>query len=105
MKFPSGATASFICSTETDSPNDMIIYGSKGCIKLCKSFLGCKRVELFDKKDVIQTFDFGFDNGFVYQIAEAIRCINSGAEQSEIMPWKDSIACISMIDKLLNSRR
>ena len=39
-------------------------------------------------------------NGFVYEIQDAIRCIQAGKLESDVVPWKDTLACAKLFDKI-----
>lgn len=101
MKFPSGATAGFVCGSEIKTPNGMTIYGTKGNIILHEKITDCRKISLAKDDAPLESFEFEYENGFVYQILEVISCINSKKLQSEIMPWQATIDCIEIIEGLL----
>ena len=39
-------------------------------------------------------------NGFTYEIQDAIRCIQAGKLESDVVPWKDTLACAKLFDKI-----
>jgi predicted dehydrogenase len=101
MQFPSGTTADFTCGVLIQKSSDMTVYGSKGKIKLNDHFISSHEVELYDKNGMCQSFEYKFENGFVYQIQEVIDCIRKGSPQSSIMPHKDTLDVIEIIESLL----
>ena len=101
MQFPSGITANFTCGVLIQKLSDMTVYGSKGKIKLNDHFISSHEVELYDKTSLQQRFEYKFENGFVYQIQEVVDCIRKGRPQSSIMPHKDTLDVIEIIENLL----
>ena len=58
-------------------PEDAYIYGEDGYIRLPKMHFG-SRAELYNSADeCIDSFDSGEENGFVYEVAEVVRCIET----------------------------
>jgi predicted dehydrogenase len=102
LKYPSGATADFICGTAIPERSKMHIIGTKGSIELHERFIDCHKITLCRENGSKKTFDFDFDNGFIFQIMEVIKCINSDKIQSNIMPWKDTLENIDVIEGLLD---
>lgn len=101
MRFPSGVTAYFYCGAEINSANEMVILGTKGCIVLQGRFHKTQKIILTNEDGSKQTYDFDFQNGFEYQIIEAITCINSKRLQSDIISWQDTSDCIEIIEARL----
>ena len=63
-----------------------------------------KRVETVE--DIKEHFeDKETVNGFTYEISEAMRCINSGEIESPVVPWKVTIACSELFDKIAETRK
>lgn len=46
-----------------------------------------------------ETWDARVPGGFQFQAAEAARCVAAGLTQSPVMPWKDTLAVMSIIDQ------
>jgi len=101
MQFPSGITANFTCGILIQKSHEMTVYGSKGKIKLNEPFINCHEVELYDKNSLLQRFEYKFENGFVYQIREVIECLRRGVSKSSIMPHKDTLDVIEVIEQML----
>ncbi len=40
------------------------------------------------------------ENGFTYEIQEVIRCIREGKQESTVMPWRDTLDCARLFDKI-----
>ena len=39
-------------------------------------------------------------NGFTYEIEEAVRCIREGSLESRVIPWEDTMACARLFDRI-----
>lgn len=78
-----------------------IINGSKGCIELPWSSSGYVAKRFDGRRQLAETFELRFENGFVYEIEEVVRCINAGKITSDIMPPEATIQCAELFDKLL----
>jgi predicted dehydrogenase len=78
-----------------------IINGSKGCIELPWSSSGYIAKRFDGRRQLAETFELRFENGFVYEIEEVVRCINAGKITSDIMPPEATIQCAELFDKLL----
>lgn len=83
----------------------MVIYGTEGKIVLpCPHFssecylydnVGNTKEHFVDKKT---------DNGFVYEIEDAIQCIKDGRYESSIVPQSDTLKCSELFDMISGSR-
>ena len=100
-------TLAYLTASITTLIDDtMIIYGKHGKIVIPnphhsnECFLydirGNVREHFEDKETV---------NGFTYEISEAMRCINSGETESPVVPWKVTIACSELFDKIAETKK
>ena len=39
-------------------------------------------------------------NGFTYEMEEVIRCIREGKQESPVVPWKDTLECARLFDRI-----
>lgn len=90
-------TTSFAANLESR----MVLYGRKGKIVLptphhsseCFLYNGAgELVEHFVDHDTV--------NGFTYEMEEVIRCIREGKQESSVVPWKDTMACARLFDRI-----
>ena len=83
----------------------MVLYGQKGKILVpfphfaSECFLYDETGEL---KEHFQ--DQETENGFVYEIADVMQCVRTGKVQSEVVPWKDTLACAELFDRIEQTR-
>ncbi len=104
MRFPGGGMSSFICGADTASPWDSIIYGEKGCIRIF-SFYAAREfeVEIYETKKK-KHYSFPFEGqGYQFEMNEAMKCIDKGRMESGIMPLKESLGYLRVIDDLRKS--
>ncbi len=89
------------CSIAAALPENAYLYGENGYIVMEKFHVG-DRVKLYGKDGKLEEEYVQEDvNGFVYQIREAVRCIQRGLLESEIASHKMTLECCSVFDKCL----
>jgi hypothetical protein len=99
-KLESGTLATIKCALNCTAKNDAYIFGSKGYIKVT-DFMKAKKCELYNEhRELVEEFNSPFENGFIYEISEAVNCINSGKLESETITHEDTIACAGVFDDL-----
>ncbi len=98
----SSMTSQFTCGFLSRQVNSFSIYGSLGRIVISEMFWGATKATLIqsDKEDQIFENEH-MCNGFEYQIMEVEKCIANGQVESEIMPWRDTLAVQSVMDEIL----
>ena len=95
-------SASFVARME----ERMVIYGRAGKIVLPKphhaseAFLYDARGELAEHFADTQT-----RNGFTYEIQDAMQAIRAGQLESSTVPWRDTLACAELFDRIAETRR
>lgn len=100
-KFPSGILATVRCALNLKAQNHACIYGTNGYIKV-NEHMSSQHCELYNANgELTEEFDYNFENGFEFEAAEAVRCINSGKLESEIITHADTIACAGVFDDLM----
>lgn len=105
FRFPSGCFASISTSYNLKMRNYAEIYGTRGSIEFPEfkdgeQFLvykhdGTNEIKLTDKVVVESN-----GNGFIYQVEEVVRCINEGKLESDIIPLKETIAIMEVMDTM-----
>ena len=77
------------------------ITGDKGFIELPFVTFG-DRVRLYDEnRNLVEEVVEPWENGFVYEICEVMRCVREGRLYSEAMPPEATIECARIYDKIL----
>ncbi len=93
--------AAIQCMLTSNAREYMIFNGSKGCIELPFGSGGFLAKRYDSRCQLTETFEGRFENGFVYEIEEVVRCINEGRITSDVMPPEATIRCAEIYDKIL----
>jgi len=77
------------------------VHGTKGKIVFDSPWHEASHFSVFDQSgnEIRHEFDHQ-GNGYHYEVIEVIKCLNSGALQSNLMSWDDSIALIDLLDQI-----
>ena len=90
------------CSIATKLPENGYLYGEDGYIAMEYLHLG-NRVKLYGKdRELAEEFDQGDENGFIYQVEEAVRCIEAGKLESDIASHQMTLECCKIFDVCLS---
>jgi predicted dehydrogenase len=90
----------FVCSYNFITDNDFRIYGTKGQIVIHAPFWGATKATLVtesEEKTVTRGYKAG---GFEFEIDEASRCIRAGLLESPVMPHRQTMASMSLMDAI-----
>lgn len=92
------------CSFTTKLPEDAYLYGDRGYIRIPKIHFGTDAY-LYDREDhLVETFTGKEENGFLYEIEETVRCIQSGQWESSICPHSMTLEACELFEKCLRDR-
>lgn len=98
--------ADLMASFMTSIDDKMIIYGKHGKIVIpnphyaseCFLYDGSGNIrEHFEDKETA--------HGFTYEIREVMRCIESGENESSVVPWRVTTECSELFDKILETKK
>lgn len=102
LRFPS-CDGVLQCAISGNAKEYVIVNGSNGVIEI-PFVTGGHKLRLLDgDRNVAEEFEEDWENGFVYEIREVIRCIREGKTCSETMPPEATIECAEIFDKVLRS--
>lgn len=98
-------SSSFItvnCTIDAAVHTPFVLYGDKGSIAINDTFKAqsVSRYDLDGK--LVETFDGSFQNGFEFEIAEALECVSKDLTESPVIPWSDTLWTAGVFDKLLS---
>ena len=100
LRFP-GCDATLQCMVSATPKEFVMLTGSEGYIEF-PFVTGGHTVRLYDgERRLVEEFHQPWENGFVFEIEEVIRCIAAGKLTSDIMPPEDTIACAKVYDAVL----
>ena len=105
FRFPSGCFANISVSYNLRMTNEAIIYGTNGFIEFPQFQAGERFIlsrhartnQIHDTKEIIQK---NHSNGFIYQVEEAVSCIQKGKLESGIIPLEETIGIMQVMDKM-----
>ncbi|AZZ91809.1 Gfo/Idh/MocA family oxidoreductase [Hahella sp. KA22] len=97
-----GPASQFTCNLLSSTDNRFLIYGSKGRIEAPADFWEASTVTLTTDDGVSETFEGPLlANGFEYQVMHAMERIRAGELQSDVIPWRDTLATQTLMDAML----
>lgn len=100
MSFASGALASLSCGFTTNASREANIYGTEGHI-FVDECVGPQKCELFDNENNLsERFEEPAEDGFIYQIRHCADLFRRGKLESDLIPWRDTVACAGIFDSL-----
>ncbi len=100
MKFAGGALANLACGFNVRAMEEAYIYGTQGRIMLDNCF-GPQTCTLFDEAGKkIEQFKKPVPDGFEHEIRHCADLLRAGKIESDLIPWKDTIASTAIFDAL-----
>lgn len=106
LRFEGNIPAIIKCSLMTNPENSMIIQGTKGRIVIPDAHCGSEAYLYNVQNELVEHFkDAQTENGFVYEIADVIRCIREGRIESSVVPHSATIDCARLFDRITESIR
>lgn len=105
FRFPSGALATIATSFNLKMKQEALIYGGSGYIEYPNFQSGTEFIHYRHDgaNDILDIQSHPFlqeENGFVYQVAEVVRCLRAGETESPTIPLDESRAIMAVMDKM-----
>ncbi len=101
LSFPGGRLASLMCGVRTHMPQEALILGSEGRIKINSPWWRPSSLTVFRAgKDEENIAPPAVGNGYNYEAAEFGRCLAEGLSESPVMPLDESLAVMRTLDAL-----
>ena len=96
-----GRLSSITAGTRTATPHEATVFGTEGYVRIHSPWWqpGAMTISKPGEKDEVireQTED----NGFVYEAAEVVRCLNAGEKESTIMPLDETVSVLETMDSI-----
>lgn len=99
--YDNGATAMLSSSMAANKPNEAIIAGTKGYIKIEHVFLCTDRLILHLDGEEPQMLEFPFrSNGMLHEAEHVHKCLRAGKLESDIMPLDETLEIMRLMDSL-----
>ncbi len=103
LRFPS-CDAALQCMINGNAKEGVVLNGTDGYIEI-PFVTGGYHVRLYDSgRNLVEEFYEKWENGFVYEIEETVRCIREGRLTSDVMPPEDTVACAAIYEKILGQK-
>jgi len=117
LELPGGRTATLFCSIQSALPNEILIIGTRGTVKISKPFHApatatltvalCDaepgKVNAFEKTFLNEFsaagFNFGGSEGFVHEIRAVEAAIAAGKTCCDEVSWDESLAVMKIMDE------
>lgn len=97
----SSCDAAVQCLFSTNAREYVFVNGDEGYIEIPFA-TGGHTVRLYDgQRNLVEEFRQEWENGFVFELEEVIRCIREGRQYSEVMPPEATIECAGIYDRIL----
>ena len=98
--YENGAFAQMYASNEADSPNEAVIMGTKGHIRLPLFWKADQATIILNGKKP-KTYKFRYEaTGLQFEASEVMDCIRKEKTQSDIMPLSETLRILRMTDRL-----
>lgn len=100
LRYPD-CIASLTASIVAPIEDKLAVYGSEGRIVLPLPHHGSEAF-LYDKAGTVTEHfqDQVTENGFTYEVQEVVDCIRAGRVRSDVVPWKTTIDCAVLFDRI-----
>ena len=85
------------------APNGIAINGTEGYIWIPDALHRTEALRYNRAEALAEHFIADFENGFVFEVEEVVRCVQNGWLESPTIPWKDTVACAGIFDQILQT--
>ncbi|XP_046388285.1 trans-1,2-dihydrobenzene-1,2-diol dehydrogenase-like [Ischnura elegans] len=106
ITYPRGQTATLVTHARVELPNEALVVGTKGSMKLSSPFWSPTNLRTPEKTrdfylpSASQPFNFMNSAGLRYEAMEVRRCLQQGLLESPKMTLNDSIKLASLMDEV-----
>jgi predicted dehydrogenase len=99
--YPDGALAQLSCAVRTQTPQEALIVGEKGWIRIPSRWWVPRVYTLQIDGEAEQVFEPPFvGNGYNYEAAAVGECLRAGRTESDIMPLDETLAIMRTLDAI-----
>lgn len=98
--YPSGQIALLSAAIRTNAPDEALILGTEGAIKLHDPWWKPTAITVTTSRgqEVVEPETIG--NGYNYEAAEVMRCLRQGLTESPIMSLDETLSIMRMLDQI-----
>ena len=101
LGYPGGQLATLYTAVRTTTPQEAIIMGTDGMIRIHPPFWIPKKLTLTQPGKGAQEIEIPFEaNGYNYEAAEVAACVRAGKLESDVMPLDESLQLMETMDAI-----
>ncbi len=101
MKFPKGILAELSSAVSAETGYDAEFIGDKGRIYVPRFWCAEEAMLYNSRNELEETIELPFQvNGYVYEAEEVNRCLREGLLESKLLPLKDTLGVMSIMDAM-----
>lgn len=96
-----GRFAQLTASIATETPQDAVVFGSEGSLRLHALWWKANRLTLAVNSREPETIEAPYlGNGYTHEAMEAMRCLREGRLESPLVPLDETAAIIETLDRV-----
>lgn len=105
LRFAGGVPAVVKCTFASPIDGDcrLVVYGTKG--RIVVPIPHCAKEAYLYAEEEEHFVDDRTENGFVYEIAETMRCVREGRVESDVVPHRATLDCARTFDRIQEALR
>jgi len=101
LGYDDGQLAVLSCAVRTQTPQQALIVGTKGMIRIHSPFWCATTATISIEGKENETIKMPFEsNGFEYEAREVMKCLRTGKLESDIMPLNETLSIMKTMDEI-----
>jgi predicted dehydrogenase len=101
LGYSDGQLAALSCAVRTQTPQQTLIVGTKGMIRIHSPFWRATTDTISIEGKENETIKIPFEsNGFEYEAREVMKCLRAGKPESDIMPLNETLSIMKTMDEI-----
>jgi predicted dehydrogenase len=101
LGYGDGQLAVLSCAVRTQTPQQALIVGTKGMIRIHSPFWSATTTTISIEGKENETIRMPFEsNGFEYEAREVMKCLRTGKPESDIMPLNETLSIVKTMDEI-----
>ncbi|MCW5852087.1 MAG: Gfo/Idh/MocA family oxidoreductase [Anaerolineae bacterium] len=101
LSYPGGGLAVLSTAIRTTTPQEALIFGTEGYIRIHSPWWHSTRLTLSRPQQEDEVMEAPLQGiGYQYEAAEVVRCLQAGRMESDVMPLDETVAVMTTLDEL-----